>query len=698
MEELEEVNDISASEDEGDDERRHKKMLEAINTLSGKRGHKRAYRKEPSNEISEFNLSEGNRGKVKLHELLASLKKTPSHAAIKKQLGATIRRRKILNVPLETEEALKIKRKVAYDKVSKEVSLWDDIVQANRVAEQIEFPLQRPDISIRPASEYIKKFKPKTPMEIEINNVLNANGDILMEDKSNLASLDEEEMQALNVQEVKKSLREIQRARALLSYAQSKNRRQNKIKSKKYHRILKKERLQKEMKEFEKLKQESPTKAAEKLKELEKLRILERMTLKHKSTGKWAKHKMLRAKYDKESRDEISAQLELGRQLTQKVITNEDSDDDDADGDLKLSFGVNKTENGKTLNDYKESINLLKNPIECISADEVNKGYIERAKQVSIKEIIKQDAEENCSDADENEESLIDETLIRKTKMEDFNNMEEIPVESSTEWFKTPKTKINSDVKLKQNKRDEKTCNKKKNENSFLDSELNVVELKSRKSQLVECEAIDEEELDALSDGENKQDLAESYWDSEIIKEFEAEKSAAIEKDKPKDVDTFLPGWGNWGGTGIKVSKKRRRRFIIKAPPAPPRKDNALGNVIINEKHNEKIKQFQVNEIPFPFSSVQQFESTLRQPVGRTWNPETAFQRAIAPKIVTKMGQIIDPIDSDALLKKLKEDEIKEGFTKPNKEGFTKPNKRKVVVTKQNNKKKKLNKKIQNGI
>lgn len=619
MDEFTKIDSISASEDEDDDEWKHVKMLEAINSLDGKKRRKIINRTEPSTTISEFNLAEG-KGKVKLHELVASLKQTPSHSAIKKQLSSTIRRRKVLPVPLNTEEAQKISRKIAYDKISREVSRWNSVVKANREADQLIFPLQRPDISIRPASEYVKKFQPKTPMEIEISKLLNANSDVLS-DKPVLTSAEEEAEQALNVINVKKSLRELQKARALLSYAESKYRRQNKIKSKKYHRILKKERLQKEMKEFEKLKQENPVEAAEKLKELEKLRILERMTLKHKNTGKWAKHKLLSAKYNKESRDAISEQLELSRQLTQKIIVDDDSDDD------KLSFGMNKNENGDIQNGYKNQ-------------DDDNVYETEN---------------------NENQESLMDETLERKTTMQDFDNMEKMPMEDKSEWFKRPSRTI-SDITSEKNKFDTKSSN----EISFEESEINVVNLNS---QRVECEAVvEEEELDALSDdGGNKRVLSESYWDSEIIKEFKAKKSAIVEKEKPKNISTYLPGWGDWGGSGIKVSKRKKRRFCIKAPPAPPRKDSTLGNVIINEKHDEKLKQFQVSELPFPFSNIEQYESTLQHPIGSTWNPESAFQRAIAPKVVTKMGQIIEPIDSEALLKKKEENEDKLEFELKNK-------------------------------
>ena len=69
-----------------------------------------------------------------------------------------------------------------------------------------------------------------------------------------------------------------------------------------------------------------------------------------------------------------------------------------------------------------------------------------------------------------------------------------------------------------------------------------------------------------------------------------------MEASKPKDLDLTLPGWGKWGGMGLKPSAKKRRRFLIKAPEGPPRKDKNLPNVIINEKRNTHAAAHQVRD------------------------------------------------------------------------------------------------------
>lgn len=106
----------------------------------------------------------------------------------------------------------------------------------------------------------------------------------------------------MTLKEIMEKRREMARLRAQQSYQEAKYRRQSKIKSKKFHRIQKKEKIKNQIKEFEKLQKTDPEEALRKLEEIEKARAEERMSLRHKSTGQWARNKQIRAKYDKEVR------------------------------------------------------------------------------------------------------------------------------------------------------------------------------------------------------------------------------------------------------------------------------------------------------------------------------------------------------------------------------------------------------------
>ncbi|CAD7682728.1 unnamed protein product [Nyctereutes procyonoides] len=155
------------------------------------------------------------------------------------------------------------------------------------------------------------------------------------------------------------------------------------------------------------------------------------------------------------------------------------------------------------------------------------------------------------------------------------------------------------------------------------------------------------EELEAEEERHQKQMIKEAFAGDDVIRDFLKEKREAVEASKPKDVDLTLPGWGEWGGVGLKPSAKKRRRFLIKAPEGPPRKDKNLPNVIINEKRNVHAAAHQVRVLPYPFTHHQQFERTIQTPIGSTWNTQRAFQKLTTPRVVTKPGHIIKPIKAE---------------------------------------------------
>lgn len=109
----------------------------------------------------------------------------------------------------------------------------------------------------------------------------------------------EKEKYPLTLKELLEKRKTMAKFRAQESYRHAKAHRQNKIKSKKYHRLLRKEKTKDQIKEFEKLQETDPVAALEKLNTIEKTRAEERASLRHKSTGQWAQNHVVRAKYDK---------------------------------------------------------------------------------------------------------------------------------------------------------------------------------------------------------------------------------------------------------------------------------------------------------------------------------------------------------------------------------------------------------------
>lgn len=57
-----------------------------------------------------------------------------------------------------------------------------------------------------------------------------------------------------------------------------------------------------------------------------------------------------------------------------------------------------------------------------------------------------------------------------------------------------------------------------------------------------------------------------------------------------------------------------------------------------------------MDDLPFPFRSAAAFESTIRAPVTSTFIPETAVRKLATPKVLTKIGTIIDPMTDEVLI------------------------------------------------
>jgi U3 small nucleolar RNA-associated protein 14 len=120
----------------------------------------------------------------------------------------------------------------------------------------------------------------------------------------------------------------------------------------------------------------------------------------------------------------------------------------------------------------------------------------------------------------------------------------------------------------------------------------------------------------------------------------------------PKEEDLTLPGWvkldiiklqGSWGGVGLKPQKHK----VVKSIPGievEKRKDSKLKHVIINEKRMKKSIQYLVPQVPHGFENRDQYERTIRMPIGKEWNTQNVYLEKIAPRIQKKLGHAIQPI------------------------------------------------------
>ncbi|XP_069319074.1 U3 small nucleolar RNA-associated protein 14 homolog A isoform X2 [Eulemur rufifrons] len=654
---------LSASEDEGDSdgERKHQKLLETISSLGGKNRRKLAERSEASLKVSEFNVSsEGSGEKLVLADLLEPIKTSSSLATVKKQLNR-VKSKKTVELPLNKEEV----------------------------------------------------ERARTPLEQEIFNLLHKNKQPVTDPL--LTPVEKASLKAMSLEEAKMRRAELQRARALQSYYEARARREKKIKSKKYHRIMKKAKAKEALKEFEQLQKVNPTAALEELEKIEKARMMERMSLKHQNSGKWAKSKAIMAKYDLEARQAMQEQLAKNKELTQKLQVASENEEEEGGTEVEelipdamheaqmnadgpnpwmlrsctsdaqeaeiqedpeqlpepLAHSVSESEGDERpvaeeeilLKEFEEKRSLrkrseLNQDAESVGSQET-KDSISREVLFELRTLSQKLKENHQSrkqkassvgtvpqvqrevPALEEEEPLL---LQRPERVQTLEELEELEKEGCLQNKELPRPVLEGH-QLKKNPNNQTDAPKKKKKEQMID----LQNLLTTKSPSVKSLAVPTtiEELEDEAERDQKQMIKEAFAGDDVIRDFLKEKREAVEASKPQDVDLTLPGWGEWGGVGLRPSAKKRRRFLIKAPEGPPRKDKNLPNVIINEKRNIHAAAHQVRVLPYPFTHHRQFERTIQTPIGSTWNTQRAFQKLTTPKIVTKAGHVIKPIKAE---------------------------------------------------
>ena len=145
----------------------------------------------------------------------------------------------------------------------------------------------------------------------------------------------------------------------------------------------------------------------------------------------------------------------------------------------------------------------------------------------------------------------------------------------------------------------------------------------------------------------NRDLVSKAFAGDEVVADFEAEKRATIEDEEEKIIDVTLPGWGSWTGEGIgkKQLKRNKGKIFTKQPGVAKekRQDAKLDRVIINEKRAKKNGKYLASSLPHPFETMQQYQRSLRMPVGPEFSTKLSFLDATKPRILMKQG-IIAPM------------------------------------------------------
>lgn len=280
---------IEYSGEESEEEEDHSKLMSAIEKFAkdseGKTSQKTKKSDKQFMKESEFEL---DAPKLSISTLLGALDDVKGVSVVKNQLSELDKGKKAVPKMVDKVVADRVERKVTYSETKADMDKWQAVVVENRHAKSLD--LAGDERQLASYKTLVDKFEPTNDFERDINMVLIQSNT----SEEAAAKLEEDALKARNLtpEEIKEKMAEMSKIRALMFYEQMKRHRINKIKSKAYHRIKKRQLKNKLAREGGGGDLDDSADEGEEDGETEQQaldRVKERMDLRHKNTSKWAK-------------------------------------------------------------------------------------------------------------------------------------------------------------------------------------------------------------------------------------------------------------------------------------------------------------------------------------------------------------------------------------------------------------------------
>ena len=628
-------------------------------------------------------------GDIKNETSRANLSRAVKNFGIKEKEGNNKKEvNKLREEYLEKEEFKRIERETSYLNVGNEISKYQPRVKAIREADVVDFTQDNKKTvrhigsrTVKEIAKNINKNKKnkqiKDDLNSEIEKILKENNCVCDEQ---ILNKEKEELKNINPEELERRYKELRQIRSRLFQKEIENRRKAKIKSKLYHKIKKNKRIKEENDLLEQLGQIDPDAVENYLNKKRIDRVQERMQLKHSLNSKFQKTiKKYHFDKDQQVKEAIKDNFHLRDKLLEKIEgkenENEISENEEIEQEEKneenSEIGINE-EGGKKVVVMNYEVQNKKN-IKKINEDNNNKmgvfsmpfmknaqenldiqNKIEKLKNKLNNEEILDDydkIEEKDSDNDslnDHNKNINESNINEINKNENKKNMKPIIITKDTI------NKINENTK----KINENNDNKKKIDIKFDNETLQQM--------------IDEENMNEDISMFNQFLVENDENKKEFLENENKEQLEEIKKNNPE----FMPGWGTWAGEDPNIQAKeflRKKRYNEKIRRLKEQANETNTNrfvVISNQVDNNFDSNYLVQDLPQEIKNSEQFQKYYNTLIGREVNSLNLYRKLIQPKIIKKLGQIINPMTANDSTKGMQIQEIIEKVTKKKK--FTK--------------------------
>ena len=590
---------------------------------------------------------------------------------------------------LQKEEDKKIERETNYINVGNEVSKYQPRVKTIREADVVDFTQDNKKnvrhIGERTVKEIAKNTGKNKKKKNETDDINAQIENILIENNcvSDQQVLDQEKEQLKNInpEELQRRYNELRQIKTRLFQKEIENKRKAKIKSKLYHKIRKNKRVKEENELLEQLGQIDPEAVENYLNKKRIDRVQERMQLKHSLNSKFQKT-IKKYHFDKDQqvkeaikdnfhlRDKLLEKIE-GKENENDIEENEEIEEQEDDNEEKSKEGINEEEGQKVLvmnfeeqkdkNSGKKTIEsdnkmgVFSMPFMKNAQDNLDiQNKIEKLKNKLNNEEILDDYDKiEQEDIDENS-SIDDNKINNNKKNKDMNKIENKKNKKQITITKDTIKKINENTK----KINESNDNNKKLDVKFDNETLQQM--------------IDEENINEDINNFNQFLVENDENKKEFLENENKEQLEEIKKNNPE----FMPGWGTWAGDDPTIQAKeflRKKRYDEKIKRLKEQANEANTNkyvVVSNQVDSNFDNNYLVQDLPQDIKNSEQYQRYYNTLIGREVNSLNLYKKLIQPKIVKKIGQIINPMTANDSTKGMQLQEIIEKVTKKKK--FTK--------------------------
>ncbi|XP_009111292.1 uncharacterized protein C57A7.06 [Brassica rapa] len=545
----------------------------------------------------------------------------------------------LVHPPLPKPDRERLERKAARGLVDEEFSKWVHLVKRNREAPTVYFNQEVVNLGKSTVGAIASEFQPRTEFEMRMASVLNDNevSEAHREDGARLLELNQ-----VSMEDHIKDYNHIAKMRSLLFNHERKSKQIKKIKSKLYHRLKNKDLRNSVLGALM-----DPEMAKEEAMKQEARRVEERMTFKHKNRGKWAKRMVrrgLNVKYNGTG-EAITEQLQINAELSRKINSLRDGSSSDEE---ELSDGSDQDTPYKLLAKAKEKT------LRALEDDEVcNSGLMSLPFMVRAMKKKNEEANEEAKRAvEEYEEWENSGGAVKPKKTISVSGRRvfgaiEAPKESKKDSDNFYDNNSDSDIDDNDLEGVRDTASPaRRNTGTTTETEV------TRDEGGEDSESEAEQMVDGIFEVPSQAELINrAFAGDDVVGEFEKEKQEVLNQEVPEpEKPVLLPGWGQpWptnkrGYHQIKTTRKEEDAQRKREEALKTRKDFRLKHVIISEKVDKKAEKLHTTTPPFPFTSKEVFEHSMRMPIGPEFNPSTVVGDLNRPEVVKKTGVIIKPV------------------------------------------------------